>query len=210
MLVNHAHSLAGRTLRQLFDNDLGRFADLSLTQDDMLLDFSRNRLTTETLSLLVDLARTCNLEKARDAMFPGMPVNSTERQPALHTSLRHPEGGSTKYAGATRNGRERMLDFAEEMRTGAFTTADGSPYTGVINIGIGGSALGPAMAIWPLHPGMTAPASTSSRISTAQKVWMCSPGSTLPARWRLWSRRHSPLQRPWQTPKPPAPGSQNL
>ena len=69
MLADHAHSLASRTLHQLFDNDPGRFADLSLTQDDMLLDFSRNRLTTETLGLLVDLARACNLEKARDAMF---------------------------------------------------------------------------------------------------------------------------------------------
>ena len=110
MLADHAHSLASRTLHQLFDNDPGRFADLSLTQDDMLLDFSRNRLTTETLGLLVDLARACNLEKARDAIFSGMPVNSTERQPALHTSLRHPEGGSTKYAGAIKklkHGSER-------------------------------------------------------------------------------------------------------
>ncbi len=152
MLADHAHSLADRTLRQLFDNDPGRFADLSLTQDDMLLDFSRNRLTTETLDLFVDLARACNLEKARDAMFVGMPVNSTERQPALHTSLRHPEGGNTKYAGAIRDARERMLDFAEGVRTGAFTTVEGSPYTDVINIGIGGSALGPAMAIRALAP----------------------------------------------------------
>ena len=146
MLANHAHSLADYTLRQLFENDPGRFAKLSLTQDDMLLDFSRNRLTTETLGLLVDLAHTCNLEKARDAMFAGMPVSSTEGHPAMHTSLRHLEGRNTKHAKEIRTAREHMLDFAEEVREGTFVAADGSPYADVVNIGIGGSARGLAMA----------------------------------------------------------------
>ena len=99
MLANHAHSLADRTLRQLFDSDLGRFADFSLTQDDMWLDFARNPLTTETLGLLVDFVRTCNLEQARDARFAGMPVNRPGKFPVLHTSLRHPESGRLTAVG---------------------------------------------------------------------------------------------------------------
>ena len=149
-------ALAGTHLRDLFERDPARFQTFSREAEGILLDISKEKLSLEGLALLFDLARARGLEESRDRLFAGEPVNATEGRAALHMALRDPGGdwsAKGEPVGASVRGTlERFLGFAEALRSGEAVAADGEAFTDVISIGIGGSDLGPAMAIRALSP----------------------------------------------------------
>ncbi|MGE4481240.1 glucose-6-phosphate isomerase [Acidocella sp.] len=144
-------------IRALFAADAQRFSRFSASGAGILLDFSKTSLTEASLAALLELARDAGLEARREAMFTGGIVNNTERRAVLHTALRAPAGADVRV-----NGRNvvpeiqemlaRFLEFAEAVRSGAAVAADGRPFSDVVNIGIGGSDLGPVMAVGALAP----------------------------------------------------------
>jgi glucose-6-phosphate isomerase len=148
-------------IKQLFAKHPGRFAEFSARLDDMLLDFSKTGLDASALALLLDLAATANVAAKRDAMFAGAAINTTENRPVLHTALRNLDNRPVLVNGqdvmpAVNETFARLFAFAEGVRTGRITAADGQPFTDVVNIGIGGSDLGPVMvtaALAPYHNG---------------------------------------------------------
>jgi glucose-6-phosphate isomerase len=138
-------------LRELFAADPGRGERMTVMAGDLSLDYSKNRLTDETIGLLVALADEVDLRGQIDAMFAGERVNITEDRPALHVALRAPEGSSIVVDGedvvpAVHAVLRRMSDFADRVRAGDWTGHTGKSIANVVNIGIGGSDLGPAMA----------------------------------------------------------------
>lgn len=156
-LSSHAKSFEERSLRSLFDNDPGRFGKLSFRSDDLLIDFSKSRLDTDTLPLLAGLARAAGVETRRDAMFSGQKINETEHRAVLHTALRNRSADPVLVDGedvmpAVNDVLTAMADFAERIRSGELTAANGEAFTDVVNIGIGGSDLGPTMATLALAP----------------------------------------------------------
>jgi glucose-6-phosphate isomerase len=141
------------TIRPLFAADPDRFARFSFTADGgPLLDLSKTSLTGAALAALLDLARAVDLEGQRAAMARGEPVNATERRAVLHMALRAPAGAGFRAGPDEDASAEvhatlgRMRAFAEGVHTGRIAAADGGRFTEVLNIGIGGSDLGPAMA----------------------------------------------------------------
>lgn len=155
------HAKGHGDIRALFAADPERFSRFSASACGLFFDYSKTCLTTESLGALLALARSVELEAKRDAMFAGQPINITENRAVLHTALRAPVGAVIKVDGhnvvpdihAT---LERFLAFAEMVRSGACAAADGKAFTDVVNIGIGGSDLGPAMvtlALAPYHDG---------------------------------------------------------
>ena len=149
--------LATSSLRQLFARDPRRFAALSFRLEDLLIDFSKERIDRDALDALLALAEATGVAARRDALFAGQRVNSTEGRAALHMALR---GGTDE--GLVVDGvavfpeveaaRERFLSFAEAVRSGMRAAADGGPFTDVVHIGIGGSHLGPEMTVRALRP----------------------------------------------------------
>jgi len=155
------HSEAARLkpvhLRELFAGDPARFDSLSARLDDMLVDFSKEKLDPPALTALIALARAAGVERQRDAMFAGAPVNATEGRAALHMALRGGAGERVLVDGAdimpaVIETRERFLAFAEDVRAGRHASRSGAPFSDVIAIAIGGSALGPEMATRALAP----------------------------------------------------------
>ncbi|MGN6389521.1 MAG: glucose-6-phosphate isomerase, partial [Burkholderiaceae bacterium] len=156
-LAAHFEATRDLDMRALFAADPGRFPALTVEAAGLFLDFSKNRLTRQALDLLCALARERGVEARRDAMFAGEIINTTERRAVLHTALRSPDP-----AGASVDGRDvgaevhavlaRMRDFAERVRSGAWHGHTGRKITDVVNIGIGGSDLGPKMACRALRP----------------------------------------------------------
>lgn len=147
---------AARTL-DLFAADADRFAKFSVALDDFLFDFSKHRIDGETLRLLVALARAADLEGARAALFSGAPFNLTEGRAAAHWALRDLSDrplivGGENMRGAIEAEREKVYAFARALRSGELRGAGGAPFTDIVNIGIGGSDLGPAMAVRALSP----------------------------------------------------------
>jgi len=136
------------------DSASDRVTEFSLEAAGLFLDYSKNRITSETLSLLTQLADEAGVAQRRDAMFAGEVVNTTERRAALHIALRAPipadESGSSDTI-AVHDVLTRMRSFAECVRTGKWTGATAKPITDVINIGIGGSDLGPRMVCQALR-----------------------------------------------------------
>lgn len=129
----------------LFARDPLRFDRNSVSTPELVFDYSKNLLTDEAKGLLFELAQQCNVPQAIDAMFAGDHVNPTEDRPALHVALRgHHVKGLEKEVAAT---RDRMAAFVDAVRGGTWTGFRGSPLTDVVNIGIGGSHLGPAMVV---------------------------------------------------------------
>ena len=149
-----AHFLAGIGdvhLRELFDQDPERGERLVADGAGLYLDFSKNRITDETVILLGELARERGLEERREAMFNGEHINVSEDRAVLHTALRLPKGRSLVVDGVdvvkeVHETLERMGDFSERLRSGEWTGHTGQPIRNVVNIGIGGSDLGPVMA----------------------------------------------------------------
>ena len=160
-LKAHRKNGAPKDMRKAFDEDKSRFKKLSVCFDDLLLDFSKSAVNSDTMKLLQELAAVCDLKKKRDAMFAGVPINATEGRAVLHTALRNRSARAAKVDGkdvmADVNAvLVRMGEFAEAIRTGAIKGAKGKAFTDVVNIGIGGSDLGPVMttlALAPYHDG---------------------------------------------------------
>jgi glucose-6-phosphate isomerase len=150
-LQAHAASLERHHLRQLFADDPGRFEALSVTALDFLYDFTRQRLTTDTLALLLALARDCGLEERIHALFAGEAVNLTERRAALHMALRNRSGNAMTVEGRdvmpeVRAELAKIREFVTGVHEGRITGHRGQRFTDVVNIGIGGSDLGIVMA----------------------------------------------------------------
>jgi glucose-6-phosphate isomerase len=150
--MTHVH------LRDLFTADPQRFDRFSLRLDDLLLDYSKNRVTTETMLLLFALARQARLEGQIAAMFDGQKINTTEGRAVLHIALRNRSNRPIRVDGgedvmpAVNRVLEQMRHFTTAVRTGQWCGYSGQPLTDIVNIGIGGSDLGPKMATLALTP----------------------------------------------------------
>ena len=150
-LEAHHAELAPRHLRDLFGSDADRGTRLAVEAAGLYLDYSKNRITDETVELLVQLADECGLAEHRDAMFRGEHINVSEDRAVLHVALRMPRGRSLIVDGAdvvkeVHDVLDRMASFADRVRDGAWLGATGERIRNVVNIGIGGSDLGPVMA----------------------------------------------------------------
>ena len=149
-LSQHAASMKALHLRDLFAQEPSRFAEFSLRFEDILVDFSKNRITSETRTLLHGLAEECGLKTAIEAMFSGEAINQTENRAVLHTALRNPN-----KTGIALNGKDilpdihqvltQMEQFSDAVRSGAWKGYTGKAIEHIVNIGIGGSDLGPVM-----------------------------------------------------------------
>jgi glucose-6-phosphate isomerase len=150
-LEAHARRMRDVHLRDLFEDDPGRGERLAVEAEGLYLDYSKHRVTDETMRLLVALAEECGLRDRIDAMFRGEHLNATEDRAVLHVALRAPRSASIVVDGedvvpAVHEVLDRMAAFAERVRSGAWTGYTGRPIRNVVNIGIGGSDLGPVMA----------------------------------------------------------------
>ena len=150
-LEAHRREIEGRHLRDLFSEDPRRGERLCLEAVGLYLDYSKNRITDETLRLLFELAEASGLRARIDAMYRGEKINVTEDRAVLHVALRAPRRESILVDGAdvvpgVHAVLERMAEFAERVRSGAWTGHTGRRIRNVVNIGIGGSDLGPMMA----------------------------------------------------------------
>ncbi|MFE3742139.1 glucose-6-phosphate isomerase [Streptomyces sp. NPDC059096] len=150
-LGKHREQLAGTTLRELFAADPARGTGYTLRVGDLYLDYSKHLVTDETLALLRELASATGVAELRDAMFRGEKINTTEDRAVLHTALRAPRDAVVEVDGenvvpAVHAVLDRMATFADQVRNGEWTGHTGLPIRNIVNIGIGGSDLGPAMA----------------------------------------------------------------
>ena len=155
-LSRHHDEIAGKDLRELFAEDPDRGRELTMIVGDLYIDYSKHRITRETLSLLVDLARAAHLEERRDAMFSGEHINTSENRAVLHTALRLPRDAKLRVDGQdvvadVHEVLDAMGAFTDRLRSGEWTGATGERITTVVNIGIGGSDLGPVMVYQALR-----------------------------------------------------------
>ena len=157
-LEEHQREMAEVHMRDLFARDPQRFERFSLRLGDILLDYSKNRITAETMALLLDLARQTNVAGKIEAMFTGEKYNNTEKRAVLHVALRNRSSRPIFAAGGVDVMPEvnrvlaHMRAFSEEVRSGAWRGYTGKAITDVVNIGIGGSDLGPKMVCEALKP----------------------------------------------------------
>ncbi|MGE4297438.1 MAG: glucose-6-phosphate isomerase [Desulfovibrionaceae bacterium] len=155
-LKAHHKAIAPLHMRDMFASDSKRFNTFSLRLGDILFDYSKNRVTAETMALLMDLARACGVEEKRNAMFRGDKINTTENRAVLHTALRNRSGDPVRVDGedvmpGVRDVLAKMRVFTEKVRSGAWKGYTGKPITDIVNIGIGGSDLGPLMVVTALQ-----------------------------------------------------------
>lgn len=149
-LQAHQREIATLHLRDLFAQDSARFTRYSLQAGPLFLDYSKNLITDQTLTLLMALARQCDLPNAVEAMFQGEKINRTEQRAVLHTALRNQSTQPVRVDGRDvmpdiRRVLAQMRVFSEEVRSGRWRGYSGKPIEDIVNIGIGGSDLGPAM-----------------------------------------------------------------
>ena len=135
----------------MFADDPDRGEWFSAEAAGLYLDYSKNRITDETLDLLLQLAEQSDLEERRDMMFAGKRINVSENRSVLHVALRMPKGATLIVDGVdvvaqVHEVLDRMADFATKIRSGAWKGHTGKPIRNIVNIGIGGSDLGPVMA----------------------------------------------------------------
>ena len=150
-LTTHHAQVRNLHLRELFAQDAKRGTRLTAEGAGLYLDYSKHRVTDETLALLLKLAAACGLEERRAAMFRGDKINVTEKRAVLHVALRAPRGTTIRVDGAdvvpeVHAVLDRMAAFSERVRSGAWTGHTGKRIRTVVNVGIGGSDLGPVMA----------------------------------------------------------------
>jgi glucose-6-phosphate isomerase len=156
-LASHATDAAKWQMRDLFGADPQRFKTMSVEAAGLFLDYSKNRLDGRTLELLVDLARSRGVERQRDAMFAGEKINLTEDRAVLHTALRAPLDAPALVVDNQDIGADvhdvlaRVRKFSDAVRSGAWRGYTGKPITDIVNIGIGGSDLGPKMVCLALR-----------------------------------------------------------
>lgn len=155
-LQTHATAMREAQLRQLFAANPQRFSQMTVDAAGLLLDYSKNRLDATTMSLLMDLARERGVEAQREAMFNGEKINLTEHRAVLHTALRAPRGSKLVVDGQdidadVQDVLQRVKAFTDKVRNGSWVGYTGKPISDVVNIGIGGSDLGPKMACLALR-----------------------------------------------------------
>ncbi|MFD2743458.1 MULTISPECIES: glucose-6-phosphate isomerase [Sphingobacterium] len=156
-LVDHYIDLNTHSLKDLFAEDAERFEKFSIHFGDILLDYSKNRINDETKALLIQLARECKLGDAIKAMFSGEAINETEGRPVLHTALRNRSNKPVLVDGQDvmpqiNDVLAQMKAFCEQIHSGSWKGFTGKEITDVVNIGIGGSDLGPVMVTEALKP----------------------------------------------------------
>src|SRR6516162_239782 len=150
-LTEHYEKIRGTHLRNLFADDSKRGERLTAEAAGIFLDYSKNRITDETVKLLLQLAEESGLRARIDAMFRGERINVTENRAVLHVALRAPRGAAIVVDGENVVPRvhavlDKMADFSNRVRSGEWKGHSGKRIRNVINIGIGGSDLGPVMA----------------------------------------------------------------
>ncbi|MFN8446968.1 MAG: glucose-6-phosphate isomerase, partial [Caldilineaceae bacterium] len=150
-LDEHFYEVSEFDLRFLFDQNPQRGEQMVLETEGIYFDYSKNRITEETLQMLIDLANACNLRQRIDAMFNGEKINATEKRAVLHVALRAPRTAHIEVDGHNvipdvHEVLDKMSDFAERVHSGAWTGFTGKAIKNIVNIGIGGSDLGPVMA----------------------------------------------------------------
>lgn len=153
----HAHEMQARHMKDLFAQDPDRFDRFSQTFEEVLIDYSKNIITEETLQLLYRLAGECGVKEATEKMFTGETINGTEGRAVLHVALRNRSGAPISVDGAdvmpdVRETLDRMKAFSARIHEGSHTGFSGKALTQVVNIGIGGSDLGPVMVTEALKP----------------------------------------------------------
>ncbi|MDO5579594.1 MAG: glucose-6-phosphate isomerase [Planctomycetia bacterium] len=156
-LEQHKSTIESRTMRTLFEEDPDRFEKFSIQFEDILFDYSKNRITEETMRDLFDLAREADLSSAIQAMFKGEKINTTEQRSVLHTALRNRSNEPVYVDGVDVMPQinavlGKMKNFSERVRSGEWKGFTGKAITDVVNIGIGGSDLGPLMVCEALTP----------------------------------------------------------
>ena len=156
-LQEHRASLQRFSMREAFSMDAQRFDRLSLSSCGLFLDYSKNLITLETRDLLVSLAKECGLEQAIRAQFDGEPINASEARPALHTALRRPIGDQVMVDGVdvmpeVQRVLHQMTELVGQVHDGLWRGYTEKPITDVVNIGIGGSFLGPQLVSEALLP----------------------------------------------------------
>src|SRR5579871_415343 len=149
-LEQHYHQVRDVHLRTLFADDPARGERFTAEAVGFYLDYSKNRITAETLQLLLKLAEDCGLRERIDAMFRGEKINVTEQRAVLHVALRAPRDASIVVDGenvvpAVHAELDKMARFSDRVRSGEWTGYTGKRIRSIVNIGIGGSDLGPAM-----------------------------------------------------------------
>ncbi|MBI4905666.1 MAG: glucose-6-phosphate isomerase [Acidobacteria bacterium] len=150
-LADHAREVERLHLRDLFALDVKRAEELTIDAAGIYLDYSKNRITRRTLPLLLDLAHVCKLEERREQMFQGEAINLTEKRAVLHVALRAPRDERIVVNGEdvvpkVHEVLDRLARFAETVRSGEWKGFSGEPIRNIVNVGIGGSDLGPVMA----------------------------------------------------------------
>ena len=156
-LAEHRLKMGNMHMRELFASDPERFERFSIRLGDLLFDYSKNRITDETMSLLFDLAKQARLAEAIEAMFTGGRINTTENRPVLHVALRNRSSRPILVDGVdvmpdVNEVLSQMRRFSEAVRSGDWEGYTGKAITDVVNIGIGGSDLGPRMVVHALKP----------------------------------------------------------
>lgn len=153
----HHKEMAPVHMRELFASDPQRFSKLSMRWNDFLIDYSKNRISEKTMSLLFGLAREVRVKEWTEKMFTGEKINSTEHRSVLHVALRNRSNtpilvDGTDVMPSVNRVLQHMREFSESVRSGQWTGYTGQPITDVVNIGIGGSDLGPVMVTEALKP----------------------------------------------------------
>jgi glucose-6-phosphate isomerase len=154
-LLEHARSVADRSILDLFD--ASRAEDFSVSAEGLLLDYSKTNIDATTRDMLIALTEEAGLAERRKAMFTGEKINQTEGRAVLHTALRNLDGHPIRVDGidvmpGVLDTLARMESFADGIRSGKIHPPGGGRFRDVVNIGIGGSDLGPAMAVQALSP----------------------------------------------------------
>ncbi|MFM9908077.1 MAG: glucose-6-phosphate isomerase, partial [Chitinophagaceae bacterium] len=156
-LTSHFEQMKSVQMKELFKKDPNRFASFSQNLNDLLFDYSKNIITQETIELLIQLASECGLKQAIEAMFSGEKINATENRAVLHTALRNFSKQSIQENGmdimpAISQVREKMKKFCSQVHSQQWKGFTGKPVKQIVNIGIGGSDLGPYMVTEALKP----------------------------------------------------------
>ncbi|MCO6359869.1 glucose-6-phosphate isomerase [Roseivirga pacifica] len=156
-LKEHYQKISDKHMRSLFAEDPKRFEKLSTTFNDILVDYSKNIITSDTLTLLMNLADECGVKQAIEAMFDGEKINATEDRAVLHTALRNKSNRAVLADGEdvmplVNAALAKMKTFADQITAGKWLGYTGKPIKNIVNIGIGGSDLGPVMVTEALKP----------------------------------------------------------
>lgn len=156
-LISHKSEMENIQMKTLFENDDNRFEKMSIIFEDILFDYSKNIATADTLKKLFQLAEDCHLKKAIEMMFAGEKINQTENRAVMHTALRSFSDQPIILDGddimpEIRETRQKMKSFCEKIHSGEWRGYNGKKIKNIVNIGIGGSDLGPVMVTEALRP----------------------------------------------------------